>query len=342
MPALSYVETTGDGSNATFSFASLDLFLDTPKKDQIDVYVNGQIQTYTTHYTVSGTNVVFESGFIPANGTTVKIARDTQIDDKIVTFANSSILTAADLNKNTDQLLFLAQELDDAITNLALTTAGSIADGSITENKLSQSAGDEAVVTDAIRDGAVQTAKINDLAVTTAKIGDSAVTEPKLAFGCVTSGKLNSTLYQTGTWLPEVKAAVGFGGLSPAIRASTFNYTSRNGYYVKIGRLVTYWFSISGLTLNASVNGLQTDQLAITLPPLTIPESVYMGATVSWASNWQGTAPRTGLVYFVSSTPYIGLFGKGGAGNSVATTLDELWNGTSVSIIMYGSYISIP
>jgi hypothetical protein len=182
--ALSYVEYTGNASTISFGFSGIDRLEDIPNKDQMDVYVNGQLKVYTTDYTIDGTDVDFNTA--PAAGARIKIARNTDIDDRIVTFANSSILTAADLNKNTDQLLFLAQELDDAINDLVIQTASNVADGAITSAKLRQVAGDEAVVTTAIQDGAVQAAKLASDSVTTVKILAANVTPAKLSAGAPT------------------------------------------------------------------------------------------------------------------------------------------------------------
>ena len=303
MPALSYVETNGNGSNATFSFASLDLFLDIPKKDQINVYVNGQIQTYTTHYTVSGTNVVFESGFIPANGVTVKIARETKIDDRLVNFTNSSILTAADLNKNTDQLLFLAQELDDTVTNIALTTAGGIADGAITAEKLSQVSGEEAVVTNAIRDGAVQAAKLATDAVTTNNILNLAVTTGKLADLAVTYAKQG--FVTTGTWTP-----VPAGYLDPP--SNTWNLipmtspgSISSGFWVKIDK----WVFAVGRVAVTSIGALGTARKYFIEAP-TLPNPDPAATAFSWPVNlayqngWlqNATRSRPDSGYFLRAT----------------------------------------
>jgi hypothetical protein len=182
----SYIEHLGTGSAGPWTFSNIDTFSDVPVKDQIDVYVDDQIKTYTTHYTISGSDVTFTAGNEPASGTTIRIERDTTIADRIVNFTNSSILTAADLNKNTDQLLFLIQEVKDDVDGVALTSVNNISDGAITAEKLKQTTGSEAVVTNAIRDDAVKTAKIENSAVTTAKIADDAVTNDKMSAGAPT------------------------------------------------------------------------------------------------------------------------------------------------------------
>jgi hypothetical protein len=188
MPSSSYsfIEYDGNGLAGPFSFNDIATFDDVPVKDQVDVYVNDQLKTYTTHYTITGKEVTFTAGNIPPSGAKIRIERDTTITSRIVNFTNSSILTAADLNKNTDQLLFLIQEVKDDVDGVALTSVENVADNSITSEKLRQTTDSEAVVTNAIRNGAVQTAKIADGAVTTAKIANDAVDNDKMSAGAPT------------------------------------------------------------------------------------------------------------------------------------------------------------
>jgi hypothetical protein len=189
----SYDTFTPTTSTTDFSYAGIELLTDVPVKDQIKVYKNGQLVPYGAG--ASGWTVIagdsIRLGTAVSSGT-IKLARETDIENKEVTFTNSSVLTAQDLNKNTDQLLFLCQELYDKAQNLSLVPAGGLADDSITSDKLSKTTGAEAVVTSAIRDLAVQTAKIDDNAVTTAKIDDDAVTEDQIIDGAVVPAKLST------------------------------------------------------------------------------------------------------------------------------------------------------
>lgn len=182
---------TATASLGPFSYGNVSLLTDVPAKDQLKVYVDGQLKTFTTDYTINTTaeTITFTGGHGAVTGT-VKIARESDIENKEVTFTNSSVLTAQDLNKNSDQLLFLAQELYDKAQDIAITSVASIADNAVTEAKLNKSAGVEAVTTSTIRDNAVTEAKIGSGAVTEAKIGTDAVTETKILDGSVTTAKI--------------------------------------------------------------------------------------------------------------------------------------------------------
>jgi hypothetical protein len=181
--ATTFVEYTGDG-NATksFSFPSY-------QESDVKVRVDGVLKTTSTHYnitgytTTGGGNVVFTSGNIPSSPANIRIYRDTNVDSAKATFTAGSSVKAADLNNNTTQLLYRAQEeqipnlihsydIDDA----AITTA-KIADDSVNSSKL----GANAVTTGELADTAVNTAKLDNLAVTTAKIANDAVTNAKIA-----------------------------------------------------------------------------------------------------------------------------------------------------------------
>lgn len=200
MPYSSQSHTANN--DTTFSYSNISLLTDVPAKDQLKVYVNGALKTFGTtgigDYTLNTTaeNVIFNANV--STGAVVKIARSTDIVNKEVTFTNSSVLTAQDLNKSTDQLLFLAQELYDKAQDISLTAVGEIPANSIGENKLNQTSGTEAVVTTAIRDEAVTTAKIANSAVTSAKLGTSAVETAKINDGAVTNVKIANTTIEPG------------------------------------------------------------------------------------------------------------------------------------------------
>lgn len=181
--------------NGPISYASIDLLDNVPVKDQLKVYLDGQLKVYNTDYTIDLT--LQEITMTPAVTGTVKVARVTDIENKEVTFTNSSVLTAQDLNKNSDQLLFLAQELYDKAQDIAVTSVGSIAPNAVTEEKLNKSPGSEAVTTSTIRDGAVIEAKIGTNAVTETKIADDAVTEDKILDAAVTTDKIDNLAVTT-------------------------------------------------------------------------------------------------------------------------------------------------
>ena len=98
---------TGNGSNKLFSITFP--YLDT---SDIDVYLNGTLQTITTQYSFANATTV-EFVAAPANGATVKLDRSTDDSDNPATFFPGSSIKAADLNENFDQTLYVVQEINN-------------------------------------------------------------------------------------------------------------------------------------------------------------------------------------------------------------------------------------
>ena len=102
----------GNGSSTTFPYT-----FPYYKTSDIKVKVGGNLKTESTHYNVTGTNIVFTSGNIPPTGTSnIHIYRETDVDTSKATFAPGSSIRATDLNNNELQLLYRAQEQDQKIT----------------------------------------------------------------------------------------------------------------------------------------------------------------------------------------------------------------------------------
>ena len=126
---------TGNGSNKLFSITFP--YLDT---SDVDVYLNGTLQTITTQYTFANATTV-EFVAAPANGATVKLDRSTDDATLQATFFPGSSIKAADLNADFDQTLYVVQEINNKavkiddplyvnktyVDNLAL--AGNVPDG---------------------------------------------------------------------------------------------------------------------------------------------------------------------------------------------------------------------
>ena len=108
--ATTFVEYTGDGqASKQFTFPSY-------QESDVKVRVDGVLKTTSTHYnitgytTTGGGNVVFTSGNIPSSPAKIRIYRDTSVDVAKATYTAGSSVKAADLNNNTTQLLYRAQE----------------------------------------------------------------------------------------------------------------------------------------------------------------------------------------------------------------------------------------
>jgi hypothetical protein len=92
---------TGDGATVLFSFTFP--YLD---ESHIKVSVNG---VDTTAYTLANATTV-QMNSAPANGATVRIYRETNIDNLSATFYPGSAIRASDLNNNFTQNLYIDQE----------------------------------------------------------------------------------------------------------------------------------------------------------------------------------------------------------------------------------------
>ncbi len=118
--AASFTNHTGNGSTGPFSISFSYL-----SEAEVDVTVGGVAKTLSTHYTfTSATQITFTSGNEPGSGVAIKFQRDTNVGSKKVDFVDGSVLTEADLDNNSNQLLFSMQEiLDNAGTGIASITA---------------------------------------------------------------------------------------------------------------------------------------------------------------------------------------------------------------------------
>lgn len=87
----------------------------------VEVYVDGVLKTETTHYTWPDTETVrFVSAM--SGGEEVTIARKTSWSSRIINYVTGPI-TGDDLNKDSKQAFYMAQELTDRALVLDVTTA---------------------------------------------------------------------------------------------------------------------------------------------------------------------------------------------------------------------------
>lgn len=123
---------TGNGSNKLFSITFPYI-----ESTDVDVYLNGTLQTITTQYSFANATTV-EFVAAPSNGAIVKLDRSTDDANLQATFFPGSSIKAVDLNENFDQALYIAQE---TANNVANAVAGLIPDGTITNAKINATAG---------------------------------------------------------------------------------------------------------------------------------------------------------------------------------------------------------
>ena len=110
---------TGDGNETDFSFTF-------PYINESDVKVtitdaNGIPQSNTAFTFANATTLSFTTA--PANNRTIRIFRDTNLDNAEVTYFAGSAIRAEDLNDNQNQVLYSAQEVEN---NAILLTGGTM------------------------------------------------------------------------------------------------------------------------------------------------------------------------------------------------------------------------
>ena len=210
--ATTFVEYTGNGgATKQFTFPSY-------QSSDVKVRVDGVLKTAGNHYnitnytTTGGGDVVFTSGNIPSSPANIRIYRDTNVDTAKATFTAGSSVKAADLNNNTTQLLYRAQE--EQIPNLihsydidaeAIETSNIKADA-ITNAKIADDQIDSehyvagsidlehmsanSIDSDQYVDGSIDEVHISNSAVTQNKLANNSVGTPELLNGSVTTAKL--------------------------------------------------------------------------------------------------------------------------------------------------------
>ena len=104
---------TGNGSTVLYNFTFPYL-----NATDVKVKINGVTQATTEYSFANATTIQMNTA--PANGAAVMIFRDTDNDNKKATFYPGSSIKAEDLNDNIDQILYVAQEVD----NNAMSTIG--------------------------------------------------------------------------------------------------------------------------------------------------------------------------------------------------------------------------
>ncbi len=125
--ALSYVTYIGDGATTAYNYGSIQLLQSgvVPVVSQLVVSVGGTDVPPST-YSINSDTKTITFFTAPGADATIKIARVTKDDDRYVDWTNSTNLSQEQLNLDSDQLFFLAQE---SIDNSGLT---------IRENELGQ------------------------------------------------------------------------------------------------------------------------------------------------------------------------------------------------------------
>lgn len=107
MPNYSFVQLPGNGVTKNFAFTFPYL-----NKTHVTAAVDG-VNTLFTWLT----STIIQFPVAPPSGSVVEIRRVTPIDGPLVNYSNGSVLTEGDLDSDTLQSIYIAQEQEDSKTN---------------------------------------------------------------------------------------------------------------------------------------------------------------------------------------------------------------------------------
>ena len=245
------------------------------------VQLNGVTKALDTDYTIvqSGANTVINFNTAPANGNTIRIFRDTNIDAISATFAAGSSIRSTDLNSNNTQLLYAAQEFgtlkSDNSVSFSLGDKGDIqinssSDWQIQNNVIENAnMADNSVGNNELIDGSITGSKFASLSITSAllatnsvitnKILNAAVTTDKIANDSITNSKIDDETIEPTKLKPTTVAGPGFTPAGTVIwfagQSAPTGYLKANGDSIPNGSGTVQGISADFSGLYAIVGG---------------------------------------------------------------------------------------
>ena len=215
---------TGNGSNKLFSITFP--YLET---SDIDVYLNGTLQTIITQYTFANATTV-EFVAAPANGAVVLLDRSTDDTALQATFFPGSSIKANDLNFNFDQVLYLSQETANIAQN---QSAAGLQTQITAANNTSNTALTTANAANATANGIAGTANTAltnaNVAVVTANAASVTATNAETTANAI-AGTANTALANANAAVVAANAAVPAGSVFYfAANAAPATFLKANG-----------------------------------------------------------------------------------------------------------------
>ena len=205
------------------------------------VQLAGVKKSLTSDYTIvqSGASTVVNFNTAPADNSTIRIFRDTDIDAINSTYAAGSSIRSTDLNTNNTQLLYAAQEFgtlkEDNSVAFSLGDKGDIQVNSSTDwviqnNTIEQAnMADDSIGNNEIIDGSITGGKLASLAISPAQLAATAVTTAKIANDAVTNDKIADNAVDT------LQLA------NDAVEPTKINQTNQAGYgFTPAGTVIWY------------------------------------------------------------------------------------------------------
>ena len=148
-------------------------------EDYVEVYIDGVLQTVTTHYTFFNATTI-RLVTPAAGGEIVQLKRNTKNDARLVDFQDAGNLTEADLDLSADQVFHLQQENIDDTVDFSLQLDGGD-DKWDAESKVIKNVADPTNAQDAVTKTWAETAMTSQVAAASASAAAALVSENNAA-----------------------------------------------------------------------------------------------------------------------------------------------------------------
>ena len=181
-------QNTYTGNNSTTDYSFTFPYI---KEADVKVSLDAVVKTQDTDYTFANATTI-SFGTAPGTGVAIRIFRDTDLENAVTTFFAGSAIRAEDLNDNTNQVLFSAQERKNRDADKTGDTfTGDIV---VDDSNLVIQEGSDAVTITAPTLTANRTLSIPDTTGTIVTTGDNGtVTSTMITDGTIVNADINAS-----------------------------------------------------------------------------------------------------------------------------------------------------
>lgn len=251
-------------------------------KNHVEVRLNG---TLTTAYTWASSGVI-QLNTAPAAGVVVDIRRNTPKDARLINFQDASTLIERDLDMDSDQAFYLAQEAFDAVlNNISLTTDG-LFDA---KSKRIKNVADPVNAQDAVTKTWAETAMTSQLSQATAQATASATSAAE-ALVSKNAAAASATAAAASASTASTQAGVATTKASEASASASSALSSKNAAAVSESNAATSATQAAGSASAASGSASSANTSAVGAAASASTATTKASEASSSASSASGSA----------------------------------------------------